>query len=147
MKQVLVVLFIALCCGSSHLSAQTGGHQTVDEGKDSVIFRTPDGELIFAGMGKMRLEDIVAREAAAVIKDSAKYEGDLAIPISNTTEMAETMARLAAQYDDIAMIFGNAFLILAEQGTLTSLKIGDVLEIAKRTAASNELAPFRSFWQ
>lgn len=118
-------------------------------GKDSVFFRTPDGDKMLIGMGKMSLEKLVLREANKKFPKNYKEENYniLAFP-DNISLYANILSTHAQNNITEGVLAGNAMWILNEAGNdMTLYRIGDFIVIGKRVKNAKEFKPFLSFFQ
>jgi hypothetical protein len=107
--------------------------------KDSIFIRTPYNQKMFVGLGKMSLEKLVERESENL---PSEYEANLNKFMSPDI-MVNAMTEM--KLDPLtSMLFGNVILIKAENGIeMSSLKIGDVLEIVTRIKKTEEFIPIK----
>lgn len=106
-------------------------------GKDSVFIREPNGNKMFMGMGELSFEKLVAK---ASLNLPSNYNGDYNLKI-NSAGSIEKLSLLVAE-SEYPWITGNVLLTKRDNGELKELRIGDILEIAKRIATAKEFAPF-----
>lgn len=105
-----------------------------NKGSDSVFIRTPYNDKIFIGLSEMSLEKLVDRESKGL---SLEYEASLNKFISPDL-MASVIVEM--KLDPLtSILFGNVFLIKLENGeNMSSLKIGNILEIVNRIKKAKE---------
>lgn len=109
-------------------------------GTDSVFIRNPDGVKVFLGLGKMSFEELVAREAQNLPEHYSGHPG-YDILMSEGGKASEALCDIM-NHSDISWIIGNVMLVEKDRQELDRLRVGDLLEIAKRISASEAFLPF-----
>lgn len=108
-------------------------------GNDSIYIRNPFGEKMFLGMGELSLEKLVHRESMSLPNEYKQEE--LNKFLTSPKEMVNLMKTLELS-PEIAMLFGNVLYIIGEKGEdISTIKIGDYLEIARRINDSKQFKP------